>query len=250
MGMAAGWADFLLLPAHVPNKLLPAGPVHWLKNQPCPSCPCRRALAVYENLMQPRIEDVRDNFCVGEWHDSVGEAAAPWLIVAGGALFVCTGLQLPRWLVSALTGWALLALLSAGIVDDVTFTSLSYGAEPETLPEGITECKFWWVARCCCCRCHCWCRRDVCRSVRTPAHPACHLRSWLHWHCTSSATPVCSLLQGHGLRRYRGCQQGGGEDHCQPGGHVRSGALGGRSRDDKGHACRPKKRAQTDPDVS
>jgi pyruvate-ferredoxin/flavodoxin oxidoreductase len=52
------------------------------------------ALAVYENLMQPRIEDVRDNFCIG-------------------------------------------------IVDDVTFTSLSYGAEPETLPEGITECKFW-----------------------------------------------------------------------------------------------------------
>lgn len=30
-----------------------------------------RALAVYENLMQPRIEDVRDNFCVGEWRTPV-----------------------------------------------------------------------------------------------------------------------------------------------------------------------------------
>lgn len=61
----------------VPCKLLPAGPVPWLNNQPCPSFPWRRALAVYENLMQPRIEDVRDNFCVGEWHERVGAAAAP-----------------------------------------------------------------------------------------------------------------------------------------------------------------------------
>lgn len=30
-----------------------------------------------------------------------------------------------------------------GIVDDVTFSSLPYGAEPEVLPAGTTECLFW-----------------------------------------------------------------------------------------------------------
>lgn len=30
-----------------------------------------------------------------------------------------------------------------GIVDDVTFSSLPYGAEPEVLPPGTTECLFW-----------------------------------------------------------------------------------------------------------
>eukprot|EP00887_Chlorella_sp_A99_P003750 scaffold7.g3750.t1 len=30
-----------------------------------------------------------------------------------------------------------------GIMDDVTFKSLSYGAEPEVLPPNITECIFW-----------------------------------------------------------------------------------------------------------
>ena len=49
--------------------------------------------------MQPKVEEVRDNYCIG-------------------------------------------------IVDDVTFTSLSYGTEPETLPEHTTECKFWCVLFC------------------------------------------------------------------------------------------------------
>lgn len=30
-----------------------------------------------------------------------------------------------------------------GIVDDVTFSSLPYDAEPEVLPPEITECLFW-----------------------------------------------------------------------------------------------------------
>lgn len=64
----------------------------------------------------------------------------------------------------------------------MTFTSLSYGAEPETLPEGITECKFWWVARCCCCCC-CGVQAGVYRSVRTPAHPClAPAQLYLHWH--------------------------------------------------------------------
>lgn len=52
------------------------------------------ALAVFENLMRPNIDDVLDSFTVG-------------------------------------------------IVDDVTFSSLPYGAEPEVLPAGTTECLFW-----------------------------------------------------------------------------------------------------------
>lgn len=52
------------------------------------------AMAVFENLAQPSVHDVRDSFTVG-------------------------------------------------IVDDVTFSSLPYGAEPEVLPAGTTECLFW-----------------------------------------------------------------------------------------------------------
>ena len=32
---------------------------------------------------------------------------------------------------------------TVGITDDVTFSSLPHGAEPEVLPEGTTECIFW-----------------------------------------------------------------------------------------------------------
>ena len=31
-------------------------------------------------------------------------------------------------------------------MDDVSFASLPYGAEPETLPPGTKECLFWCVA--------------------------------------------------------------------------------------------------------
>lgn len=33
---------------------------------------------------------------------------------------------------------------TVGIVDDVTFSSLTYGAEPAVLPDSITECQFWY----------------------------------------------------------------------------------------------------------
>lgn len=94
--------------------------------------------------MQARVEDVRDNYCVGIVDDVTFTRWGRWL--AGSH---AVGLQ-PRQ--PGCRGQRSLACHPpAAPAPHPTPArlprSLPYGAEPETLPEHTTECKFWCVAR-------------------------------------------------------------------------------------------------------